>query len=277
MKSLSIMLTGAAGGVGRVLAHDLLSGGHRLLVTDRDLKQLKSFYSEASNVYGDALTLQRLDIVSHASWKKSLESWARKQGGLDVLVNLAALLKPGYSYDVGESEIDAHMDVNAKGTIYGTSVASAVMMGQGSGHIINIASLAGVAPIPGISLYSASKFAVRGYSLAVAQELQPAGIQVTVICPDAIRTPMLDLQKDYEEAALTFSGSKFLSPEDISTAICKLIDKGQLGKAPAELTIPFGRGFLAKIASFAPSINLSLAASLRKKGLKKQKKYQKES
>lgn len=273
MKSLSIFMTGAAGGVGRVLAADLLEAGHRLMVTDRDLKQLKGFYEEAAQRFGPSLSLQKLDITSHGSWKKSLEGFARKQGNLDVVLNIAGFLQPGYSYDVKESDIDRHMDINARGTMYGIALAARIMKEQSSGHIISIASLAGVAPIPGISLYSASKFAVRGYSLAVAQEMQPHNVQVTVLCPDAIRTAMLDLQKDYEEAALTFSGSRFLTANDVSQAMQKLILKGQQGKAPVEQTLPGSRGFLAKIASFAPATNMKLAGLLRKKGIKKQSQY----
>ena len=273
MKSLSIFMTGAAGGVGRVLAADLLEAGHRLMVTDRDLKQLKSYYAEASERFGSNLSLQRLDITSYSSWKKSLDTFAKKQGELDVVLNIAGFLQPGYSYDVDDSEIDRHLDVNARGTFYGISLAASIMKEQRHGHIISIASLAGVAPIPGISLYSATKFAVRGYSLAVAQEMIPHGVQVTVLCPDAIRTPMLDLQKDYEEAALTFSGSRFLTAGDVSLAMQKLIAKGEAGKAPVEQTLPGSRGFLAKIASFAPATNMKLAGMLRKKGMKKQSQY----
>ena len=131
-----------------------------------------------------------------------------------------------------------------------------------------------MAPIPGISLYSASKFAVRGYSLAVAQELAPHNVQVTVLCPDAIRTPMLDLQKDYEEAALTFSGSRFLSAREVSQSLQELIEAGQRGRAPVERTLPWSRGLLARIASFAPATNMKLAGMLKRKGLKKQSKYQ---
>ncbi|MBU43394.1 MAG: 3-ketoacyl-ACP reductase [Spirochaetaceae bacterium] len=276
MSSLSIFMTGAAGGVGRVLARELLEAGHRLMVTDRDLKQLKSFYAEAAEAFGDALSLQRMDVTSYSSWKKALESFAKKSGSLDVVLNIAGLLKPGYSYAVDGAAIDMHMDVNAKGTMYGIAVASSIMKDQGHGHIISISSLAGVAPIPGISLYSASKFAVRGYSLAVAQEMAEHNVQLTVLCPDAIRTPMLDLQKDYEEAALTFSGSRFLTPDDVSTEIQNLIVQGQQGKAPVEKTLPGSRGLLAKIASFAPATNMRIAGMLRKKGLKKQRQYRPE-
>ena len=97
MSSLSIFMTGAAGGVGRVLARELLEAGHRLMVTDRDLKQLKSFYAEAAEAFGDALSLQRMDVTSYSSWKKALESFAKKSGSLDVVLNIAGLLKPGYS------------------------------------------------------------------------------------------------------------------------------------------------------------------------------------
>ncbi|MCB1305088.1 MAG: SDR family oxidoreductase, partial [Leptospiraceae bacterium] len=237
MKSLSILMTGAAGGVGQTLARDLIKLGHRLLLTDQNKSELKRIYATELRDHSQ-VSAEKLDITSHSAWQKLIASWAGRQGSLDIVLNIAGLLRPGYSFNVSTREIDAHIDVNAKGTIYGIASASAFMKEQGHGHIISIASLAGVAPIPGISLYSASKFAVRGYSLAVAQELKNYNVQVTVLCPDAIRTPMLDLQKDYEEAALTFSGSRYLSPTDVSRTLQKIINAGQKGKAPVEVTLP---------------------------------------
>ena len=142
------------------------------------------------------------------------------------------------------------------------------MIETGHGHIINIASLAGVAPISGIALYSTSKFAVRGFSLALAQELTPHGINVSVICPDAIQTPMLDLQEDYDEAALTFSGPKALTVEHIEDCLFSHV----IPHAPFEVTLPWHRGVLAKIGSAFPQISMRLSNSLRKQGRKAQQK-----
>ena len=133
-----------------------------------------------------------------------------------------------------------------------------------TGHIINISSLAGVAPIPGIALYSASKFAVRGFSIALAYELKRENIYVSVICPDAVNTPMLDLQVPYEEASLTFSGST-LEPLDISKLVIKC-----LKNKPIEITIPIHRGILAKLGNFFPGLAHILVEPLKKLGRRKQ-------
>ena len=166
-----------------------------------------------------------------------------KTAVLDRLFNIAAYLKPGYIHETDPQEIDRHIDINVKGLIIGSQLAAKHMVEQGKGHIVNIASLGGIAPIPGIALYSTSKFAVRGFSLALAQELKPLGVKVTVICPDAIQTPMLALQEDYDEAALTFSGPKALSLEDIE----KIVFAEVLPNAPIEVTLPWQRGALAKL------------------------------
>ena len=134
------------------------------------------------------------------------------------------------------------------------------------GHIVNIGSLASLAPVPGLSLYSASKFAVRGFTLAAATELERDGIAVSLVMPDAVQTPMLDLQVAYEEAALTFSGDRTLTVEDIERTILDDV----LVHRPLEVTVPAGRGFLARVANSAPALSRRLAPALAKRGKAKQ-------
>ena len=137
-----------------------------------------------------------------------------------------------------------------------------------NGHIINIASLAAISPVPGIALYSASKFAVRGFTLALAMELEEYNVHVTCVCPDAVATPMLDLQKDYEEAAITFSGSNALSAEEVAALIVDLI-----GEKKMEVTITRSRGFQAKLASMFPSIASKVVSIMKAKGIRNQNRF----
>ena len=122
--------------------------------------------------------------------------------------------------------------------------------------------------MPGLSLYSASKFAVRGFTLAAATELAPHGVAVTLVMPDAVATPMLDLQVAYEEAAMTFSGGAPLTVEDIERAVldCALVDR------PMEVTVPLGRGLLARVANTAPGLTRRLAPIFVARGKKAQSK-----
>ena len=162
------------------------------------------------------------------------------------------------------------IDVNTKGVIFGTHAAAVVMVPRGQGQIINIASMAALAPVPGISVYSASKFAVRGFSLAAAQELERHGIRVSVVCPDAVDTPMVDYQLDHAGAALTFSGPRILSVDEVARAIVGLLDRTK--KHRLELIIPWRRGFLAKISTLLPRfLHRRVSASLTQRGLARQK------
>ena len=149
----------------------------------------------------------------------------------------------------------------------GSQAAAKYFAEKRSGHIINIASLAGISPIPGIALYSASKFAIRGFTLALAMELEQYNVHVTCISPDAVATPMFDLQKDYEEAAITFSGSKPLSAVDIADIVIDII-----GNKKMEITITKFRGMQAKLASMFPSLASNVVSILRSKGIRNQQK-----
>lgn len=255
-------LTGCASGIGKRMMEEVVRRGGRVFAADINLPGLKA----ASKSLGKNVVPIQLDVRSAGQWKKALKSAEKKWGGLDVCINIAGYLKPGFLHETPTEEIDKHMMINALGVMYGTQAAAQLMVKRGKGHIINIASLAGVAPIPGISLYSTSKFAVRGFSLAVAEELSELGVAVTVVCPDAVRTPMLDLQKNYKEAALTFSAPRFLETDDVVSAILGKV----LNNKPREVLLPPSRGFLAKIGNSFPGMASLLAGSLRKKGLSKQ-------
>ena len=265
----TFLITGCASGIGRKLSARLIHLGYRVLATDVNLPELKKMQKE-----GDwnraQVHIQKLDVRSESSWDRAVSAAMKKWNRLDVLINNAGYLKPGFIHETAAEQIHLHMDINAKGVMLGTRAGARVMTEQGRGHIINIASLAGVAPVSGLDLYSASKFAVRGFSLAAARELKKHGVHLTVICPDAVRTPMLDMQKDYEEAALTFSGSRFLTPDDMVNVILNRA----LEKRPLEMLIPGHRGFLAKIGNLMPRMADFLDSTLRKKGRKQQGDYE---
>lgn len=257
------LITGTTGGVGSITSSQLIQSGYTVIATDRKQPAIEN------------ADCRSLDVTKESEWKKLAVYIEKKYGRLDVLIQLAGVILPAYCYEIDEKQIDFHFNVNTKGTVLGIRFASALMMKNspagGRGHIINIASLAGIAPIGGIGLYSASKFAVRAFSLAAAQDLYSYKIRTTVICPDAIRTPMLDLQKDYEQAALTFSGTRPLSTKTVAERIVKTIE---MKNPPLEILIPSGRGLLAKVASAFPAVQHYLSEKLRQKGLKKQKQYE---
>lgn len=261
------LLTGCASGIGRHLTRALSNLGHRVLATDVNEAGL----AEAAQQDGwkpESVKRQVLDVRDRAQWEAALASCLAHFGRLDVLLNIAGYLKPGWTWEIDQAQIDRHLDINVKGVMHGVHVVGKHMVERKHGHIINIGSLASLAPVPGLSLYSSSKFAVRGFTLAAAQELAPHGVKVTLVMPDAVQTPMLDLQVDYEQAAMTFSGPKALTVEDIERALLDEV----LPHAPLELPIPFSRGAMARLATFLPAAVVKLAPLFTKKGRAEQEK-----
>src|SRR5882672_6430291 len=164
------LITGCASGFGFGLAQALLSRGDAVMACDINttpMERLRVFATEPNQ-----LRLQQLDVRDPAQWQQTLQSAVQLWPRIDTVMNVAGVLRPDFVVDIQTSDIDLTLDVNTKGAIYGTQAAFRIMRNQadehGRGHIINIASMAGIAPVPGLSVYSASKFALRGYSLAVA-------------------------------------------------------------------------------------------------------------
>jgi 3-oxoacyl-[acyl-carrier protein] reductase len=261
---MTTFITGAASGIGRHLVLAFAKRGDRVVASDLDLGHL----TEASrrDAWPDSVLPCALDVTDAAAWESALDATEARFGAPPTrLINNAGVLAPDWITEVSTADIHRQLDVNVKGVIFGTRAASR-RMGQG-GHIVNIGSLASLAPVPGLSIYAASKFAVRGFSLSVALELAPRGLAVTVVMPDAVETPMLDLQRPRPEAALTFSGARPLTPADIDAALLEVFRK-----RPLEYAIPDSRGFLAKIANFAPDLGRRLAPMMRARGLRNQRK-----
>jgi 3-oxoacyl-[acyl-carrier protein] reductase len=262
---MSIMLlTGCAGGIGRHLAGVLSRRGHHVVATDLDEAALAR-EAESRGWDRAKVTLRRLDVRREDEWEAALDA-AFAIGPVDVVMNIAGYLQPAYVADVAGRDVDLHLDVNAKGTILGTRAAARRMIPRRAGHIVNIGSLASLAPVPGLSLYSASKFAVRGFTLAAAAELREHGVAVTLVMPDAVDTPMLDKQVPYKEAAMTFSGPRPLTVEDIEALILEEV----LPRRPLEAALPLSRAVLARIANTAPALVQRLAPALLRKGMKQQ-------
>lgn len=256
------LVTGAAGGLGRAFVRRLLAAGHEVVATDVALAPLERAAVEAA--WAGPVTLAPLDVTDPESWERALDD----AGDLDVLVNNAGVLRPGWLLDATAADLDLHLGVNVRGAALGTLAAARRMSARGSGHIVNVGSLASLAPVPGLGLYAASKFALRGFTLAAAHELAPRGVAVTLLMPDAVETPMLDLQKGREEAALTFSGPAPLTADAVARALVEVV----LPKRPLELALPRSRGALARFAGALPGLTAWLEPRLRAKGRRAQER-----
>jgi 3-oxoacyl-[acyl-carrier protein] reductase len=267
---MRIFITGAASGIGRHLTGALARLGHAVVAADVNQDGVAA--ARAADGWPESVITTYLDVTQEHDWGEAFDLATQRLGGIDVLLNVAGFLRPGFLVDITAADIDRHMMVNVKGVVLGTREAARRMVAaKNAGHIVNFGSLASLSPVPGLALYCASKWAVRGFSLSVAVELQPHGIAITLVCPDAVETPMLDLQKDREEAALTFSGSRPLTVAEIERAIVEQV----LPKRPLEITLPLGRGIMARAAGVAPVAAQMLYPMLKKKGAQGQRRSSK--
>jgi len=248
-----MVVTGCASGIGRALARTLYERGHSVLLTDVNEEGLRQAAEADGWSDPSRAVLQRLDVRDPGAWRQTVRDAVSRWGRLDVLVNVAGYLVPVWAQDAKDEDVDHTMDINAKGLIHGTNAAIRQMVSQGHGHVINVASLAGIIPVPGLAIYSASKHAARAYSIAVAQEVRPHNVFVTAVCPTVVATPMMDLQVSREEASFTFSGKRALTVDEVTSAI---VDRAMTRK-PLELVldVPFsGQGLVAKIGNAIPRL-----------------------
>jgi len=252
-----MILTGAAGGIGQHLASRLYSAGHRLWLADLNLDLLRTCTRTNGLDDPERVRVSALDVRDPQAWEALVNDAVKQFGRIDVLLNVAGFMRSESILEGSPDSVDLHFDINAKGAIHGTRSVGKVMMRQGSGHIVNLASLMGIAPLPGFALYSASKHAVRGFSIASSLELRNFGISVTVVCPDAVKTGMLDAQLGTDSARIAFSGPRPLRVDEIASVI---IDK-VLPDKPIEVTLApsgSGRAFLSKLVAAAPMLAVPL-------------------
>jgi 3-oxoacyl-[acyl-carrier protein] reductase len=261
------LVTGCASGIGRAVTGQLARRGHRVLATDVN-EQLLAEAAKEDDWTHARVVCRRLDVRDLQHWKVAIEEIESRWGRLDALLNVAGFLEPGWVHEFDPAAVAKHFDINVKGLILGSRLAAERMVKQGSGHIVNVASMAAFAPVPGLSLYSASKYAVRAFSLAAAIELREHGVAVTVVCPDAVATPMLDRQEDYREAAVTFTAPRVLSAEEVAREIVGPV----LSKRPLEVAMPKRRKWLAKTADLVPEIGAIVRPWFERQGRARQRR-----
>ncbi len=181
-------ITGASKGFGLEMVQQLLHAGHQVAATSRDLNELR----EAVGSQADNFLPLAVDLTTEASVSQAIAATIKQFGRLDVVVNNAGYGQLGSLEEVTDAEARENFDVNVFGTLNVIRHAMPQLRRQGSGHIFNFSSIAGIlGGFPGWGVYCATKFAVEGLSEALAAEVAPLGIQVTVVAPGYFRTSFL--------------------------------------------------------------------------------------
>ena len=183
-------ITGGASGIGRALGEALATRGSHVALVDRDVERAREVASAVSAAGGSA-SAHGLDVRDRDAFIALAREVHGEHGRIDYLFNNAGIGIGGLVEDYQAGDWDEVLDVNVRGVAYGIDAVYPLMCQQGSGHIINTASMAGFLPMPGGASYAASKHAVVGMSKALRLEGEQLGVRVSVLCPGAIQTPIL--------------------------------------------------------------------------------------
>lgn len=213
----TIVITGAARGIGYATAEALLARGARVVIGDRDVNTL-AVAVETLNRRG-SVTGHPLDVSDPESFEIFLDK-ARVDGNgrIDVLINNAGVMPVGPFLDQSEQTIRTAIEVNIEGVLTGCRLVLPEMVARRGGHIINVASLAGILGLPGQVVYAATKFAVVGLTTAMSDEYAPHGVEVSMLLPTFTNTELIS--GTHPSAA-----QKPVEPSDIAAGVVKLLDK----------------------------------------------------
>lgn len=253
---MRMFITGAANGIGAAVAQQALADGHELIATDANAEALQAKWGDS------AARIYPLDVRDAAAWETVVAEVENTLGPIDVLINIAGVLRSGATGEILPEDVKLTFDVNVNGVIFGTNTVAKYMRQRQAGHIVNVGSLASLFAVPGLTIYSASKYAVRGFSMAAAADLLHDNVAVTVVGPGPVKTAMLDQQRGDPNAALTFSGSRAFSPEEIAAGILGPV----LKKRPLDFYMPRSQGWQGKFSNVFPALMFGQMQRLRKKG-----------
>ena len=197
------IITGGSSGIGLAIARQLvMEGVHVALLARRqellisaknELEALKVLPNQIIHTI-TADVADRDELIGH------LELFQNEFGPPDYLINSAGITYPGKFHTLSYDVIESLMTVNYLGTVYSTRALIPGMLARGSGHVVNISSVAGFIGTYGYSAYGASKYAVRGFSDAIRAEYRPRGIKISVVFPPDTLTPQLEFEKDLKPA-----------------------------------------------------------------------------
>jgi NAD(P)-dependent dehydrogenase (short-subunit alcohol dehydrogenase family) len=216
------LITGCSTGFGRELAKEVLKAGYKAGVASRNTDDVKDIIAE----YPDTAVAVKLDVTKPDEIKSAVKQVKEKFGQVDVLVNNAGIGYFGAIEESEEDEVRRMFEINFWGLAHITNEVLPIMRAQRSGHIVNIASIGGLVGFPGVGFYNATKFAVDGYSEALAKETAPLGIKVTVINPSGFRT---------DWAGRSANNSKIVIDDYKATAEAnKQAIRGYSGKQPGD-------------------------------------------
>jgi NAD(P)-dependent dehydrogenase (short-subunit alcohol dehydrogenase family) len=261
------VVTGAGSGLGRAIALDLANRGFLVHATDVDPGAAARTAAEV----GVGASSAELDVRDEAACR-AVAAEATRAGSLDLWVNNAGVLFTGLSWEQDDASRRLMLEVNALGTMNGTTAALERMLPAKRGHVVNVISLAGLVAAPGEVAYAAAKHAALAFTLGTLFDLRHSGadgVEISAVCPDGIWTPMLEDRLDDPAAASSFSG-QLLKPEDVALEVGRLVER------PKPLVVlPRWRGPMLRLFDLFPRFALRMLPYVMNDARRRQRRYKK--
>jgi short-subunit dehydrogenase len=230
---MNAIITGASRGIGKAVAHIFGLHGYNLLLGSQNEPTLLNTVEELQTAYPNISVDAKAMDLSNKQEAQGFAEWAATTADtLDVVVNNAGTFFPGNILDEADGTLEKTMNVNLYSAYWITKVLLPKMVAQGSGHIFNMASIAGLQAYPNGGAYSISKFALLGFSKNLRRELMPHGIKVTAVIPGAVYTdswaPFVAPERimEAEDIAKMIYAASRLSPQAV---VEDIIMRPQLG------------------------------------------------
>ena len=240
------VLTGAGSGIGAALSRALDAAGAHVVCTDIDLGAAEATASQLSS----RATAERLDVTDAGAVQAVVDDVVARTGRLDLMFNNAGIVLGGDTELLTLDQWNAIIDVNLRGVVHGVAAAYPQMLRQGHGHIVNTASMAGLAAAGQVTSYVATKHAVVGLSMALRSEAVPRGVGVLVVCPAAVETPILDkgavggfVGRDY---FLQTQGGRAYDADSLARDILRAVERNKA--ILVKPTVAHGQWLFARLA-----------------------------
>ena len=233
------MLTGASGGIGQAIARALAARGTRLILTGRRVEVLEPLAAE----------LDARVIACDLANRDDVEALAGQAASVEVLIANAALPASGLLVDLTQEQIDRMLEVNLRSPVALARALAPAMIDRGRGHMVFVSSLAGKAASPASSIYSATKFGLRGFALGLREDLRAHGIGVSLVLPGFISDAGM-----FAEAGIELPrGVGTRRPEDVAGAVVRAIERNKAEVEVAPMSLRLGASF-ATVAPGAASV-----------------------
>lgn len=260
------VITGASSGIGEATARLLSEKGYRVVLAARRLERLEALAQELRDAGGEALAVET-DVADLDDLQNLVQTTLKEFGAIDVLFNNAGIGRIDWLERLDlVGDIDAQIQINLTATIQLARLVLPHMLARRSGQIINMSSVAGLLPVPTYSVYSASKFGLRGFTEALRRELKPSGIHVSGIYPGGVNTAFREKSGRAQRSRIRTPDFLRLSAEDVAQAVWSLIRRPRRA-----LVMPWPMKLAAAINGLFPGlvervIEVGFARKARKQG-----------